>query len=47
MNGVGEKGTTGTGPDTSANEYKAKSPGVLFWLMLVIAALVVVVLMFS
>ena len=47
MNGLGEKGSTGPAPDTSANEYKAKSPGFLFWLMLVVAAIAVVVLMFS
>lgn len=47
MDALGEKATPGIPPDGGANEYKAKNPGFLFWLMLLIAAIVVVVLMFS
>jgi hypothetical protein len=47
MDALGEKATPGTPPEAGANEYKAKNPGWLFWLALLIAAIVVVALMFS
>ena len=47
MNGLGENASTGVESHVEANETRAKNPSPLFWIALLIAAIVVVYLMFS